>query len=234
MKALNKISQILAIVFGVGSLVLFFMPFVNITTNGLTVSPVAAQLAWGSNVEVGKSVANMATSGHILFVFCLTAIGMLMSIFAFKAKGLRYSSSIFALISAVYMWVIALKSAQNIVDVRPLSNITKIEYTSFVIYLAIAILCFAIFAIAYLFIDDYIEAKASKDKKTICQRVALFFRDNKSEIKKIVWPGPRDVVKNTITVLVMCLIIGALIWVVDFGLGKLLELIADVMSKKGA
>ncbi|MBR4099818.1 MAG: preprotein translocase subunit SecE [Clostridia bacterium] len=57
------------------------------------------------------------------------------------------------------------------------------------------------------------------------QKVVLFFRDNKSEVKKIVWPSLRDVVKNTITVIVMCLIIGALIWAIDFGLGQLLELI---------
>ncbi|MBE6777334.1 MAG: preprotein translocase subunit SecE [Ruminococcaceae bacterium] len=84
---------------------------------------------------------------------------------------------------------------------------------------------FVVFAIAYLFIDDYIEAKASKEKKTICQRVVLFFRDNKSEIKKISWPGLREVIKNTITVIVICLIIGALIWLIDGGLGALLKLI---------
>ncbi|MBR2448348.1 MAG: preprotein translocase subunit SecE [Clostridia bacterium] len=86
-------------------------------------------------------------------------------------------------------------------------------------------LLFAVFAIAYLFIDDYLEVKASKDKKTIWRRFVLFLRDNKSEVKKIVWPNLRDVIKNTVTVLVMCLIIGALIWGIDFGLGKLLELI---------
>ena len=90
--------------------------------------------------------------------------------------------------------------------------------------MAIALVLAAVFAIAYLFIDDYIEAKASNGK-TIWQKVVLFLRDNKSELKKIVWPSLHDVIKNTITVLVMCLVIGALIWVIDFGLGQLLNLI---------
>ena len=227
MKTLNKISQILAVVFGLGSLVLFFFPFANIVTNGITVSPVFAQLAWGTTVAVGDGSAELAMSTHLLLVFCLTVIAFIMSIFAYKAKGLRYSSSAVALISAVYMWVIALKADARFIDVRPLTKVTKIEHTNFVLFLAIAVLCFAIFAIAYLFIDDYLVAKANKDKKTICQRVVTFLRDNKSEVKKIVWPGLHDVVKNTVTVLVMCLVIGLLIWGIDLGLGKLLDLILN-------
>ena len=225
MKTLNKISQILAVVFGAGSIVLFFFPFANITSSGVTTSPVAAQLAFGSSVAVGDTTVNLTVSGHIFLVFCLAIIALLMSIFAFKAKGLRYSSSIFALATAIYGWFIALKADARYIDVSKLSDVTKIEHTSFVLYLAIALTAFAVFAIAYLFIDDYLEAKASKDKKTIGQRVVLFLRDNKSEVKKIVWPGLHDVVKNTITVLVMCLVIGVLIWGIDLGLGKLLDLI---------
>ena len=225
MKALNKISQILAIVFGVGALVLFFVPFANIVTKGVTVSPVAAQLAFGGKVNVGEVVYDLSRSSHILFTFWLTVIAVVMSIFSFKSKSLRYGSSAVALVTAVYMWVIALSGDSRFIDVRPLVSVSSIEHTVFVLILAIVALCFAVFAIAYLFIDDYIEAKASKDKKTIAQRVVLFFRDNKSEVKKIVWPGIHDVLKNTITVLVMCLVIGVLIWAIDFGLGKLLELI---------
>lgn len=225
MKTLNRISQILSIVFAVGSLVLFFTPFADIFTNGQTVSLVATELAFGAKVNVGEAVFDMARSSHILFVFWLTVLSAVLNVFAFKSKGFRYSSSAFALISAVYAWVIALSKDGRFVDTRPLENVTKVTNTSFVLFLAIALLLSAVFAIAYLLIDDYIEAKSSKDKKTICQRIVLFLRDNKSEVKKIVWPSFRDVVKNTITVLVMCLVIGALIWIIDFGLGQLLELI---------
>lgn len=226
MKAINKISQILAIVFGLAALVLFFVPFATVTSAGNEVSFVAAQLGFGSKVTVAETVYDMAKSSDILFCFLLTAIAAVMSIFSFKSKSLRYVAPALGLISAVYMLVIALSSPWAFVDKRPLPNVSNIVYSNFVIVLAIVLFVFAAFAIAYLMIDDYLEAKASKgEKKTICQRVGLFFRDNKSEVKKIVWPSLRDVVKNTVIVLIMCLIVGILIWAVDFGLGRLLELI---------
>ncbi|MBQ8267761.1 MAG: preprotein translocase subunit SecE [Clostridia bacterium] len=59
----------------------------------------------------------------------------------------------------------------------------------------------------------------------MAQRVIGFLKDYKSEIKKIVWPGIKDVAKNTAIVLIMCLIVGAFIWLLDLGIGKLIELI---------
>ncbi|MBR5222811.1 MAG: preprotein translocase subunit SecE [Clostridia bacterium] len=64
-------------------------------------------------------------------------------------------------------------------------------------------------------------------KKTILYRVIHFLRDYKSEIKKIVWPNYKEVIKNTGIVLIMCAVVGVLIWAVDFGLGKLIELILN-------
>jgi preprotein translocase subunit SecE len=82
-----------------------------------------------------------------------------------------------------------------------------------------------------LLIDDYIEVAESKGAKlTIPKRIVRFFRDYKSEVKKIVWPGYKDVIKNTVIVLIMCLIIGLLIWAVDFGLGQLVQLILGTKS----
>ncbi|MBQ7105929.1 MAG: preprotein translocase subunit SecE [Clostridia bacterium] len=57
------------------------------------------------------------------------------------------------------------------------------------------------------------------------KRVIRFLRDYKSEVKKIVWPSLKDVVKNTLIVLIICVIIGVFIWLADFGLAKLLDLI---------
>ena len=54
MKALNKICYILAIVFGLASLVLFFAPFAEIVTDGEVKTFVGAQLGFGSG-ELAKS-----------------------------------------------------------------------------------------------------------------------------------------------------------------------------------
>lgn len=229
MKTVNKICQILAIVFGLGSVILFFTNFATITTGGTDVSLVGAQLAFGSKIEVAGNEYDMARSAQILFCFWLTVIGTVISAFSFKSKGLRYTAPGFGIVSAVYMLVMYLSSEGKFVDYRPLPDVTKIAYEPLFLVAVIALFAFTVSAAAYLLIDDYLEVSASKGSKlTIPKRIVRYFKDYKSEIKKIVWPGWKDVAKNTFIVLAICLIIGAFIWVVDFGLAKLLELILGV------
>ena len=52
------------------------------------------------------------------------------------------------------------------------------------------------------------EAKKKKDR-------GLWFREMKSELKKVVWPNRKTVLKNTGTVLLCSLVIGACIWIFD-------------------
>ena len=44
---------------------------------------------------------------------------------------------------------------------------------------------------------------------------AAWFREMKSELKKVIWPDQKTVVKNTGTVLLCSLLIGACIWIFD-------------------
>lgn len=44
----------------------------------------------------------------------------------------------------------------------------------------------------------------------------LWLRELKSELKKVVWPTRETVVKNTGTVLLCSLVIGACIWIFDY------------------
>ncbi len=233
MKALNRICQFLAIALGLGALVLFFLKFATFTlADGNTVDFIGAQLAFGTSKEYGGMAYDMAKSAKILFCFWLTVIALLFSGFSFKAKSSRYFAAGVALADGIYMLVIALSKPNLYVDARPFSTtlgVTAIKYSPFVLITAVCLLAFAVFAAAYLFIDDYLEVLASKGaKKTIFRRVIGFLKDYKSETKKIVWPGLRDVLKNTFIVLMMCLILGLLIWLVDYGLGKLLELVLNV------
>lgn len=228
MKNINKICRILTVVFGLASLVLFFTNFVNITMGDVSKDFVGAQLAFGSEVSIEGTKYDMAKSADILLCFWLTAIAFAMSIFSFKSKKLRYAAPGFGIVATIYMLVIRLSSPFKFVDVRPFSydEVTGMTYSVFALLAVIALALFTIAGVAYLLIDDYLEVLASKgDKLTIPKRVIRFLRDYKSEYKKIIWPGIRDVIKNTVIVLIMCLIIGALIWIVDFGLGQLLNLI---------
>lgn len=229
MKTVNRICQILSVIFAAVSLVLFFTNFATITTSAGSVDAVGAALGFGSKLTIADVEYDMAKSADILFCFWLTVIGLLLSVFSFKSKKVRYFAPAFGLGTGIYMLVIALSDATKFVDARPLTTEVapvSIEYASSVLLTAIALLLFAVAATAYLLIDDYIEVMQSKGaKRTIAQRVIGFLKDYKSEVKKIVWPGVKDVAKNTAIVLVMCLIVGAFIWLLDLGIGKLIDLI---------
>ena len=59
--------------------------------------------------------------------------------------------------------------------------------------------------------------------------VCRYFRELKSELKKVVWPTPKQVVKNTLIVLAAVVIVGIFIWVFDIvakeGIEALINLI---------
>ena len=235
MKTLNRIFQILCIACGLAVLVLFFFNFVTIVgaKPGTSESLVGTVLAFGGKTKgIVADERNMAISSRILLGLILAVIGFVMSIFSFKKKGLRYAVPVVALGDAVFMLVIALVPGY-LVDLSAFSigsEIVSYSYTPIVWILIALLFAFAVFAAAYLFLDDYIEVTENKGKKTILQRLGLFFRDYKSEIKKIVWPNFSDVLKNTIIVLVMCLLVGAFIWLLDWGLGSLIKLILNTQS----
>ena len=45
--------------------------------------------------------------------------------------------------------------------------------------------------------------------------VCRYFRELKSELKKVSWPTPKQVVKNTLIVVACVLVVGVFIWVFD-------------------
>ena len=59
-------------------------------------------------------------------------------------------------------------------------------------------------------------AKPAKKKKGIVK----YFKDAKAEFKKVVWPTPKETTRNTMVVLVMCLVAALVIFGLDslFGL----------------
>lgn len=60
------------------------------------------------------------------------------------------------------------------------------------------------------------------------KKISKFFRDCKSEVKKIVWPTPKAVFKNTGVVLITITVIGLFIFGLDTLLMNLLSLIMNI------
>ena len=74
--------------------------------------------------------------------------------------------------------------------------------------------------------------KAKKDKKpekqkkpSIFARIGKWLKDMKSELKKIVWPSGKQLVNNTVVVLVAVLIVGIIVCLFDLGAGELIGLL---------
>lgn len=75
--------------------------------------------------------------------------------------------------------------------------------------------------------------KTEKDKKENFfvrsgKSISKFFRDTKGEIKKMVWPAPKAVFRNTGVVLVTIVVIGLFVFGLDALLVNLLGLIMNV------
>lgn len=58
-------------------------------------------------------------------------------------------------------------------------------------------------------------AEATAQKKKSGNKIAKFFKEVKSEMKKVVWPSKNQVVKSTFIVIAAVVVIGILIWVLD-------------------
>ena len=68
------------------------------------------------------------------------------------------------------------------------------------------------------------QAQSDKTKKTsffgkvknFFKGIGKYFKDTKGELKKVVWPTASTTAKNTGTVLLCSLVVGACIWIFDY------------------
>ena len=60
------------------------------------------------------------------------------------------------------------------------------------------------------------EVKKENWFKRTGAKAAKFFREMRSELKKVVWPTKEQVLKNALIVLACVVVVGAFIWVFDF------------------
>ena len=53
------------------------------------------------------------------------------------------------------------------------------------------------------------------EKKKSGNKIVKFFKEVKSEMKKVVWPTRKQVTNNTLIVLAVVVLVGLVIWVLD-------------------
>ena len=83
--------------------------------------------------------------------------------------------------------------------------------------------------------EDAVQSKKSdkvqKTKKPgVFSRIAKWFRELKSEAKKVIWPNGKQVVKNTVVVIVVAVAVCVMVTVLDVVFGSVRDLIARLVS----
>lgn len=58
-----------------------------------------------------------------------------------------------------------------------------------------------------------------KEKVKVGRRISKFFKEIRTEMKKVIWPTRQQLINNTLIVFAACLVVGVVIWVADIGLG---------------
>lgn len=60
------------------------------------------------------------------------------------------------------------------------------------------------------------------------RRAVAFFRDARTEVRKVVWPTRAETVQTTLTVLVIVFIVGIFLWLFDMFLAWLFQLVTGI------
>ena len=68
----------------------------------------------------------------------------------------------------------------------------------------------------------------AKTKTKVGEKISKFFKDYKSELKKIVWMPWKDLLKATGIVLAVLLVAALLIGLLDYGFSSLIRLLSSI------
>lgn len=87
--------------------------------------------------------------------------------------------------------------------------------------------------------DTAAKKDASKDGKAkrgarARKSIAKFFKDFRSECKKIVWPDRKTVLKSSLVVIVSVAILAAVLWLVDTGLSEGVKALVNLAKDVGS
>ncbi len=75
------------------------------------------------------------------------------------------------------------------------------------------------------------ESKKKDAKPGFFARVGKWFKEMKSELKKVVWPTKKQTINNTVIVIVCCIVVGVCIWLFDWLAGSVISALLDLFGK---
>ena len=74
------------------------------------------------------------------------------------------------------------------------------------------------------------EVKKENWFKRTWGKIAKYFRELRSELKKVVWPTGKQVVNNVLITLACVVIVGIFIWIFDLGANVVVEGIISLVK----
>lgn len=77
---------------------------------------------------------------------------------------------------------------------------------------------------------DAKKAKEKALKKSRGNRITRWLREMRSELKKVQWPTGKQVLKNTVIVILCVIVIGVFIWVFDALAHMIIEALIKLVS----
>lgn len=108
------------------------------------------------------------------------------------------------------------ENSENVENVEQTNENKKGMSTTGIVFLIIFGAAAVLFIIFWIF------------KPAFRERIKKFFREYKSELKKVVWASKADVLKNTKIVIIGIVVIAVIVGLLDLGLGSLLNLIGTI------
>ena len=61
------------------------------------------------------------------------------------------------------------------------------------------------------------------------KRIGRWFREMRSELKKVVWPSKSQLLNNTLVVLACVVVVGIFIWAFDFIAGNIVKALLELV-----
>jgi len=78
-------------------------------------------------------------------------------------------------------------------------------------------------------VNKMAEAKKENVFVRAGKRISRWFREMRSELKKVVWPSKSQMVNNTLVVIACVIVVGIFIWVFDFAALQIVQGIINLV-----
>lgn len=75
------------------------------------------------------------------------------------------------------------------------------------------------------------DVKADKKKPGVFARIGKWFKEMKSELKKVQWPTRKQTINNTVIVILCCIAVGICIWIFDALAGAVVRALLDLFGR---